>query len=71
MTEVKKILPTAHIEGVSLDNGIQGYCNKEETRLEGPWSFGEFKKQGRPTLAKDVVKMTEEELLDLPMHQYL
>lgn len=23
-----------------MDNGAAEYCNKEETRLEGPWDFG-------------------------------
>lgn len=23
------------------DNGVAEYCNKEETRVEGPWEFGE------------------------------
>lgn len=24
-----------------MDNGAGEYCNKEETRLDGPWTFGE------------------------------
>lgn len=25
---------------VKKDNGCTEYCNKEETRIEGPWTFG-------------------------------
>jgi len=25
---------------VIINNGADVYCNKDETRLEGPWSFG-------------------------------
>lgn len=25
-----------------VDNGASQYCQKEETRVEGPWSFGEI-----------------------------
>lgn len=25
---------------MKVNNGADDYCNKEETRLEGPWSFG-------------------------------
>lgn len=45
------------------------YCRKVETRVEGPWTFGEEPtKGGRPKLAKEVINMTNDELLDLPMH---
>lgn len=30
----------AHFEFVKKNNGADEYCNKEDTRLEGPWSFG-------------------------------
>jgi hypothetical protein len=23
-----------------MDNGVAEYCNKKETRVEGPWTFG-------------------------------
>lgn len=58
------------------DNGAARYANKEETRLEGPWSFGaepndhggKRKGAGRKILAKEVLDMPEEELRELPMH---
>lgn len=67
-SNIKKLCPTAHIKLIKLDNGIRGYCNKEDTRRAGPWSFGEFEKQGRPKLARDLVNLKEDELLDLPPH---
>lgn len=30
----------SHFEFVKFNNGADDYCNKEETRLAGPWSFG-------------------------------
>lgn len=29
-----------HAEIVRVNNGADDYCNKEDTRIEGPWSFG-------------------------------
>ena len=37
---LKKVCPKSHFELVKKDNGASEYCNKEETRLEGPWTFG-------------------------------
>ena len=37
---MKKHDPKAHFEPVKRDNGASAYCLKEETRVEGPWSFG-------------------------------
>lgn len=30
----------AHFEFVKFNNGADEYCNKEDTRLDGPWTFG-------------------------------
>lgn len=30
-----------HATGVKRDNGIFDYASKEDTRVEGPWEFGE------------------------------
>ena len=38
---MKKICKYTHWEPVKKDNGAADYCMKEETRLEGPWIFGE------------------------------
>lgn len=36
----KKYCPKSHFEFVKFNNGADEYCNKEDTRLAGPWSFG-------------------------------
>lgn len=40
MTALKKLCGKSHFEPVEKDNGIDAYCMKVETRLEGPWEFG-------------------------------
>ena len=65
---LKKICPKAHFESVKVDNGVAAYCNKEKGRLGEPITFGEPSKNGRPKLAIDLLKMTEEEKLQLPPH---
>lgn len=30
-----------HAEPVRRDNGASDYCMKEDTRIDGPWEFGE------------------------------
>jgi len=37
---LKKHCKRSHFEPVKHNNGADDYCNKEETRIEGPWSFG-------------------------------
>lgn len=41
LAHYKKHLPQAHCEPVLVDNGVDKYCMKQETRVEGPWEFGE------------------------------
>lgn len=41
MSHYKKHLPTAHAELVKVDRGVEKYCMKEETRVEGPWEYGD------------------------------
>lgn len=36
----KKVCGVSHFEFVKFNNGADEYCNKEDTRLEGPWTFG-------------------------------
>lgn len=38
---LKKHCARSHFQGVKYNNGADDYCNKEDTRVEGPWSFGE------------------------------
>ena len=41
LAHFKKCLPQAHCEPVLVDNGADKYCMKQETRVDGPWEFGE------------------------------
>ena len=41
LAHYKKLLPEAHCEPVLVDNGADKYCMKEDTRVEGPWEYGQ------------------------------
>lgn len=41
MTQLKKHCSRSHFEVVKINNGVEEYCMKEDTRLDGPWEFGE------------------------------
>ena len=47
------------------------YCQKEETRVAGPWIYGEIPKHGgdRKSTAKDLLMMTDDQLLELSPYQ--
>lgn len=36
----KAICSVSHFEFIKKNNGADEYCNKEDTRLDGPWEFG-------------------------------
>jgi len=38
---MRKLCKHTHWQPVGVDNGAADYCQKEETRLEGPYQFGE------------------------------
>lgn len=38
--KIKKFDNKLHIEKVKVNNGADTYCMKEETRVEGPYTFG-------------------------------
>lgn len=40
VTQLKKHCSISHFEAVKVNNGADSYCNKVETRVEGPWTFG-------------------------------
>lgn len=40
ISALKKHCPKAHFEPVIKDNGAAEYCNKDETRIDGPWTYG-------------------------------
>ena len=54
ITAMKKVCKHTHWEPVQKDNGAADYCMKEETRIEGPWTFGE--KPLNMTVSEDNLK---------------
>lgn len=40
-SKIKKADKRLHIEVVKVNNGADTYCMKVDTRLDGPWEFGE------------------------------
>ncbi len=40
LTALKKHCAKSHFEPIKINNGADDYCNKEDTRVEGPWTFG-------------------------------
>lgn len=38
--KISKFWRHGHYEPVKVNNGADDYCMKEDTRVEGPWSFG-------------------------------
>lgn len=40
LSTYKKANRAIHATVVLKDNGVQAYCNKLETRIEGPWTYG-------------------------------
>lgn len=70
LSALKKICKRSHFQKVLKDNGIDGYCNKEETRIKGPWSYGTKPINGRPNkkkqqpTAKELMSYTKEQMLE-------
>lgn len=40
-SKIQKIDKQLHIEAVKVNNGADDYCLKEDTRIDGPWEFGQ------------------------------
>lgn len=40
LAHFKKCMPTVHAEPVRVDNGVEKYCMKDDTRIDGPWAYG-------------------------------
>lgn len=58
---IKKWDKNIHVEECkSVDAAIK-YCTKLDTRIEGPWTFGDRKKNGRPMTMKIIDELTQEE----------
>jgi len=49
--------PTAHLEKTNQWDKAVEYCQKEETRVKGPWQFGEQKGQGHRRDLEDLTTM--------------
>lgn len=41
ITAYKKYDKRIHVELVKVNNGADSYCNKTETRIDGPWEYGD------------------------------
>lgn len=69
----------SHFEFVKYNNGADEYCNKEDTRLEGPFSFGvrpaqrnkkgDVKRRNAELLEIGVTKAVEEGLIPLSSYR--
>ncbi len=68
MSALKKRCSRAHWEPVVRDNGASPYCMKEETRVEGPWEFGEepVKMSSKTDWEEVWKKATTGKLMDIP-----
>lgn len=65
---ISKIYSAAHNVPVLKDNGAKMYCMKEETRVEGPWEFGEYKDRrlnAKITNTERAKRIREEDPLEL------
>lgn len=47
LAAMKKLNPNAHWEVTRSESHALDYSHKEETRIEGPWSYGEVTQQGK------------------------
>lgn len=54
LSALKKHDKTSHFEPVKFNNGADTYCNKDETRVDGPWTYGAkpFKNNVKGEVAK-------------------
>jgi len=69
---MKKLCKHTHWEPVSKDNGAAAYCMKEETRLDGPWTYGEKPlDMTNSEENKKRRKLTNEELLNTNMKELI
>lgn len=67
---IKKLYPTAHIEVPrSLKASIK-YCQKEDTRQEGPWTRGDEPNQGSRTDLAELAEVIIEEGLESAIQQF-
>jgi len=68
-----KINGSASYSAVGKDNGASSYCLKEETRVDGPWEFGEkpLKRNDAQDWAKIKTLAQANKLEELPADIYV
>lgn len=60
LNQMKEIDGRAHWEPMqSTVASCKAYCTKENTRLDGPWEFGELKAPGRPNTLQECTRMVK------------
>jgi len=65
---VKKMLPTAHWETrKGTHEQAADYCNKEDTRVEGPWTLGEPPAPGKRNDIHNLKRLIDEGATDLQL----
>lgn len=65
-SQMKKWLPTAHLEVAKSISGSIEYCQKADTRIDGPWESGEKPQQGRRS---DLEAVAEQVLEGVPVRE--
>ena len=72
ITAMKKVCKHTHWEPVNKDNGAADYCMKEDTRVEGPWTYGERPlDMTRSEDNKKRRKLTNEQILGTSMKELI
>lgn len=79
LSALKKHDPKSHFEPVKINNGADDYCNKEETRIDGPWTHGikparVNKKGDKARHSMDLIAKGAEQALrdgDIALSQYV
>ena len=61
LSALKKVCPHSHWEVVRVNKAAQQYVMKEDTRIAGPWEFGERPKvnQNSDSVQKSIEKRKE------------
>lgn len=67
----KHIGDRVHVEKAHHLGEALSYCSKQDTRVQGPWEFGLKPAHTGNLVTKDYVKMTEAELVELPLSTYI
>lgn len=76
LTQMKRLSDRAHWEKARDPNAARAYAMKEDTRVDGPWEYGAWKKAGRPATLEDACKLvlegkTDEEIAKAAPMQFV